>query len=303
MRRVQPLFSEYLEFVDRRVFDAEYAEFWKRCVGGRHGIYVLFRRRSIYYVGIAADLWSRLRQHLNDRHGGRWDRISVYLTTDPARLRELESLLHHVLRPIFAGNKQVGRLSGTIDLLRPFMQAVKQEQDRKRKGLVGIPLLVRDKKRPEPKTATIPAVARYSRGLECGPAESCCSLVLSHCLVPAGAAVRELVVSRFSAQHPCLEFVHELPIRNPHEPRVRLHPGLAGVLLEVLLQHRRFDSCVKGVERNGLPLRALTLGRDPFQLFQAPAEPLVHSTTPNSRPSRLWRRRLVLQARRGICLD
>ena len=167
MSKDQPLFSEYLEFVDRRVFDAEYAEFWKRCVGGRHGIYVLFRRRRIYYVGIAADLWSRLRQHLKDRHGGRWDRISVYLTTNPARLRELESLLHHVLRPIFAGNKQVGRLSGTIDLLRPFMQAVKQEQDRKRKGLVGIPLLVRDKRRPAPKTAKIPAVAHYSRGLDC----------------------------------------------------------------------------------------------------------------------------------------
>ncbi len=119
--RQKSLISQYLEHIHRKAVD-RYPKILRTFVGRRDGIYVLFSKDRLYYVGLAKNLMSRLKQHLGDKHRGSWDSLSVYLTVTGAPLRELESLLLRVAEP--KGNKQKGRLTGE-NLTRPFYRKVK----------------------------------------------------------------------------------------------------------------------------------------------------------------------------------
>jgi hypothetical protein len=46
----------------------------------QHGIYILYGNHGPYYVGLARarGLGPRLKEHLTDRHGGKWDRFSWF---------------------------------------------------------------------------------------------------------------------------------------------------------------------------------------------------------------------------------
>lgn len=66
---------------------------------GRHGIYALYRRNRLYYVGLATNLRARINQHLRDRHAETWDHFSLYLTVGHQHLREIECLLVRIGRP------------------------------------------------------------------------------------------------------------------------------------------------------------------------------------------------------------
>ena len=76
-------------------------------VRGRQGIYALYRRNQLYYVGLASNLRIRLKHHLRDRHKGIWDRFSVYLTIGDSHLKELETLILRTVKP--RGNSQTGK--------------------------------------------------------------------------------------------------------------------------------------------------------------------------------------------------
>ena len=122
-----------------------------------------YHGRRPYYAGLAHDLWVRLKQHLADRHRHRWNRVSVYMTTDARRLHEIEALAHHILQPIFKGNEQVGRFPGSVNLVRPFLRTLRQAESRKIKGLTGIPKRkVRVQKAIEDKAAPVPVLAKYA---------------------------------------------------------------------------------------------------------------------------------------------
>ena len=73
------LVLEHLEDLSGRVLE-EYPEEVKALIRRRSGIYALYRRDKLYYVGLANNLMLRLKQHLRDRHNGVWDRFGVYLT-------------------------------------------------------------------------------------------------------------------------------------------------------------------------------------------------------------------------------
>lgn len=76
----------------------------------------MYRKGKLYYVGLAGNLRSRLKQHLKNRHGNSWDRFSIYLTIGDSHLRELESLLLRIVRP--AGNKQAGKFHRRCENLK-----------------------------------------------------------------------------------------------------------------------------------------------------------------------------------------
>jgi hypothetical protein len=99
----------------------------------RHGVYALFHHGNVYYVGLASNLRSRLRSHLEDRHANRWDSFSVYLTIDKVNLRPLESLVLRIASP--GGNKVQGRISGAEDLKRRFARAIAKHQKDEREDL------------------------------------------------------------------------------------------------------------------------------------------------------------------------
>src|ERR1700687_595857 len=105
MRQRTHFVYEHLENISREALE-KYQSVIRRYVRRRQGVYALYRRGKLYYVGLASNLRSRLKNHLRDRHGKSWDRFSVYLTVSDAHLRELEALILRIVPT--KGNKQKG---------------------------------------------------------------------------------------------------------------------------------------------------------------------------------------------------
>jgi hypothetical protein len=89
MPKRKPLVCQHLENVSRDVLEQN-QEMVRQYVRHRQGVYALYRRGKIYYVGLAGNLRGRLAHHLKDRHQDSWDRFSVYITIGDSHLRELE---------------------------------------------------------------------------------------------------------------------------------------------------------------------------------------------------------------------
>jgi hypothetical protein len=81
-----PLVCQHLENVSREVLE-EYQGIVRQYIRRRSGIYALFRRGKLYYVGLAKSLSGRLKQHLRDQHRDSWDRFSVYLTIGDTHMK------------------------------------------------------------------------------------------------------------------------------------------------------------------------------------------------------------------------
>ncbi len=134
MPKRTPLVCQHLENVSREVLE-KYQEIVRQYVRKRQGVYALYRRGKLYYVGLASNLRSRLAHHLKDRHHGSWDRFSVYLTIGDSHLRELEALILRIVKP--AGNKQKGKLPRSEDIRRAFVRGMRQRQKDELRALVG----------------------------------------------------------------------------------------------------------------------------------------------------------------------
>jgi len=98
MARQAQLVSQHLENISHEAL-SKYQDVIRSYVRGRQGIYALYRKNEIYYVGLASNLRSRLKHHLRDRHKKLWDRFSVYLTIGDSHLKELESLILRTVKP------------------------------------------------------------------------------------------------------------------------------------------------------------------------------------------------------------
>lgn len=133
-RRRASLVCEYIENLSREAL-REYADIIRDTVGRRHGVYALYRRDKLYYVGLATNLRSRLNAHLNDRHRDRWDRFSVYLTIDNKHLKEIEALAIRIAQP--KGNKQRGKFARSNNLTPTLRRRLKEQQKAEWYRLIG----------------------------------------------------------------------------------------------------------------------------------------------------------------------
>lgn len=129
------LLIHHLENISGEVFE-EYPEVVRDTIRGKAGVYALYNGQRLYYVGLARNLMARVKQHLRDRHNDLWDRFSVYLTTDDGHMRELESLVLRIARP--RGNRKMGRLGRSGDLLRIFDHRVRALETARRSDLLGM---------------------------------------------------------------------------------------------------------------------------------------------------------------------
>lgn len=133
-RQPNPFVCEHLENISREALE-KYQAVIRDYVRRRHGVYALYRRGKLYYVGLASNLRSRLNNHLKDRHGTSWDRFSVYLTINDTHLRELEALILRIVPT--KGNKQKGRLRRSEDMRRKFAQDIRELRRQQLRALVG----------------------------------------------------------------------------------------------------------------------------------------------------------------------
>jgi len=137
MRRAkgkQALLLRHLEDISWQVME-EYPQVVREMIRGRFGVYALYRRGRLHYVGLANNLIARLRTHLRDRHRGLWDRFSVYLTTGAEHMRELESLLIRIAKP--TGNRVVGGFGGSTSLFAHLNRRVKEIDADRRATILG----------------------------------------------------------------------------------------------------------------------------------------------------------------------
>ena len=129
------LVCQHLENISRAALD-RYQGILKEYVKGRHGVYALYRRGTLYYVGLASNLRNRLKTHLKDRHAQTWDSFSVYLTITDSHLHELETLLLKIASP--KGNKQSGNFMNSENLKPLFKKRVSKAQQRELDALLGV---------------------------------------------------------------------------------------------------------------------------------------------------------------------
>ncbi len=128
------LVCQHLENLSRAALD-EYQGILKEYVKGRHGVYALYRKGNLYYVGLASNLRNRLKSHLKDRHAQTWDTFSVYFTINDSHLHELETLLLKISAP--KGNKQSGNFMNSDNLKPRFKKQVDIAWKKKRAALLG----------------------------------------------------------------------------------------------------------------------------------------------------------------------
>lgn len=162
-RKRSALVSQYLEGISRTAL-AEYQPFFREQARRRNGVYALYQRKKLYYVGLARDLRGRLKTHLSDKHGESWDRFSMYLTVGDDHIKELESLVLRIVRP--TGNRQGGKFAKAQNLRREFTRRVKQDAAVHLSDLLGVesrrqPVVVRS--RPASKAVLATYVSRPMR--------------------------------------------------------------------------------------------------------------------------------------------
>ncbi len=133
-KQIDNLVSQYLENISSKALE-KYQDIIKKYVRDRHGVYALYRKNKLYYVGLASNLRTRLHHHLRDRHADAWDSFSVYLTVGGQHLHELEALLLRIIDR--KGNKQRGKFGKAEDLKRKVRKDLKKAQSEELKQLFG----------------------------------------------------------------------------------------------------------------------------------------------------------------------
>lgn len=103
------LIGAHLGGIKRALLEGEkrpaFLDFLGRELPATRGLYALYDKKDrLYYAGRASHLAKRLNQHLKDRHGDSWDRMTLFLVADSANVGELEGLVVATARP--PGNKQ-----------------------------------------------------------------------------------------------------------------------------------------------------------------------------------------------------
>src|SRR5262245_54542718 len=133
-RRREALVHSHLERVSRDLLE-RHPDIVRKFIGRNAGIYALYRKTKLYYVGLASGLSARLRHHVKDRHGQSWDRFSIYLTIKDQHIREIESLLLQIAKP--PGNRVGGKPTGSRNMRGWIGKAIREKQRREFLDLFG----------------------------------------------------------------------------------------------------------------------------------------------------------------------
>lgn len=119
---------QHLEGVAGEVLD-ESPEVIRDFIRRKNGVYALYKNDRLYYVGLARNLRSRLRSHMRDRHSGKWNRFSIYLTEGDEHLKELEALILRIAEP--PGNRVTGKFIDSQDLMYELRRRLRESVNRK----------------------------------------------------------------------------------------------------------------------------------------------------------------------------
>jgi len=162
-RGSRSIIQGHLEKVSSVVFE-RYLNEITSLISGNQGVYALYRRQKLYYIGLASNLKWRIRHHLKDKHSGKWDRFSLYVIRKEDHIREVEALLVRIAEP--AGNSQKGRLKKSLNLLPKLKREVKKKQEVEREKLFEQRAGSKKKKATKKKTKTKSVTKKAGRPLK-----------------------------------------------------------------------------------------------------------------------------------------
>ena len=111
----------------REILDSEiFAEQLERMMRRYAGVYALYRHKKLYYVGLTTNLLGRIRWHLKDRHGGKWDTFTIFRIQKVRYLKDIETLMTHLVET--RGNRQKGKIPKDADFNRVLHVVLKDHK-------------------------------------------------------------------------------------------------------------------------------------------------------------------------------
>jgi len=97
----------------------------EKTMRGESGIYALYKKDKLYYVGLARNLKGRVKKHRTDRHAKKWDKFSIYKIKKAKYLGDVEAIILRIFAP--KGNSRLGR----IPKLRSLQKILEKEAKKK----------------------------------------------------------------------------------------------------------------------------------------------------------------------------
>src|ERR1700734_200236 len=104
--------------------DLSFEEGLQKIMRGYSGVYALYHGEKLYYVGLAKNLYGRLRAHKKNRHKGKWDGFAIFRGRRVGCLKDMETLLLQVSEP--PGNSVSGHLHRDADLTRVLRHVLRE---------------------------------------------------------------------------------------------------------------------------------------------------------------------------------
>jgi hypothetical protein len=99
---------------------------------GYSGIYFLYKHNTLYYIGLAKNLYWRLLGHTRNKHRGKWNSFAIFRVGRVRYLKDIESLLLRAARP--PGNSVSGHFHRDADLTK-VLKKIRSEQMRRLKRI------------------------------------------------------------------------------------------------------------------------------------------------------------------------
>jgi hypothetical protein len=132
-RKTRAIIAGHLEKIGAKVFD-DFSSVITDLIKGHQGIYALFKKDRLYYVGLASNLKSRINAHRKDKLQNKWTHFSLYIIRKEDHIKEIESLVLRIAYP--KGNIVRGKLKKSKDL-RPLLKSrLKDEWVKQLDGII-----------------------------------------------------------------------------------------------------------------------------------------------------------------------
>lgn len=98
---------------------------------GYAGIYALYNKKKLYYVGLTKNLHGRIRWHLKDRHAKKWNSFRIFRIKKVDYLKDIETLITQLV--VLPGNRVKGKVPKDADINRVLRVILREEQAEIRK--------------------------------------------------------------------------------------------------------------------------------------------------------------------------
>lgn len=134
IKKTKSIITGHLEKIGANVFD-DYSSVITDLLRGHQGIYALYKKERLYYVGLASNLKSRIKAHNRDKLQNKWTRFSLYIIRKEEHIKEIESLVLRIAYP--KGNSVKGKLKQSKDLRPLLKNKLVEEWERELDGIIG----------------------------------------------------------------------------------------------------------------------------------------------------------------------